>query len=52
MRLKGRLCFSANDLVIKECVAPISKSIVAGLELAVNVPSTTFGASAAVSAVT
>ena len=52
MQLKGRLCFSAKGLVIKECIAPVSKGIVAGLELTVNVPSTTFGASATVSAVT
>jgi len=52
IELIGMLFCSAYDLVIKECVAPVSKSTVAGLALTVNVPRTTFGASAAVSAVT
>jgi hypothetical protein len=52
MQDTGIRCFSANDRVINECVAPVSKRTVAGWVLTMNVPITMLGASAADSAVT
>jgi hypothetical protein len=40
----GRLCFAIKLDVMNECGAPESNKIVAGCELARNIPSTTYWA--------
>ena len=51
MQETGIWCCSMNDLVMNECIEPVSKRTVAGYELTMNIPITTLGASTADSAV-
>ena len=49
MAYKGMLCVLTNAFDMKECEAPESKRMVAGVELTLNVPSMTSGSASAVS---
>jgi hypothetical protein len=50
MAHKGMLCILTKAYEMKECDAPESKRMVAKVELTLNIPSITSGASYAVSA--